>query len=87
MKTRLNAGSELALNGAQSVALRPIDDGDSPEVFLYRTDGTELSPDLSIGHTKVIHSKRGLSLVKNSGTTTVEVETPAPAAAQPRLRH
>lgn len=85
MKTRLNAGGELALNDAHSVALRPIDDGDSPEVFLYRTDGTELNPDLSIGHVKVVHSRRGISQIKNSGTTSVEVEVPASDAPSPRL--
>ena len=64
---------------SHSLSIRPLDDGPErdPEVFLYRSDGTEASPDLRVRHVHVAHSGRGGVILKNSSANAVEVEVPA----------
>ena len=71
-----------------SVLIRPLNDSDreEPEAFVERVDGTGVNPELSIGHIKVMHSKRGFKKLKNIGWTTLEVEVPAPPIAAPKAR-
>lgn len=86
MKAIVLPGLEIDLAGAHSVSLKDVGDGDRPEVFLTRTDGTGFNPELT-GHTKVIHSERGISKLSNIGHSSIEVESPAPDIADPRRAH
>lgn len=74
------AGSELTFK-SDSLLIRPLANKGSPnpKVLIYRADGSELSPDLSVGRVKISHSKRGYRKLVNAGSNDVEIEIPAPA--------
>jgi hypothetical protein len=83
LKAIVLPGFEIDLAGAHSISLKDVGDGDRPEVFLTRTDGTGINPELT-NHTKVINSGRGIAKLSNIGFSSIEVETPAPGMADPR---
>jgi hypothetical protein len=86
MKRTLVKGTEFALNGANSIAIHVPANGNNPEVFLERSDGTGKNPPLTLGHVKVEHSQTGFAKISNIGHCDVQIEAPAPAIAPPKRK-